>query len=309
MNGHVLSALHVLLLLVGSVFLVGVINRTKSIWGGRRGPGLLQAFFDLRRLLRKQPVYSETASFLVRLGPLVALATAVVAGLIAPVVSGHSVLAFEYDFVAFAYLVGLGRMFLMLAALDTGSAFEGMGASREATYATFVEPAFFLTLGALGVISGETSFARILAPAGHHPGLPVLFAGFVALFIVLQVEAARIPVDDPNTHLELTMIHEVMILDHGGPDLAALQYAAALKLFTCSSILACLVNPFSVATSPVAAIAVSVGATVAVGVLVGLVESLVARLRMSALPRYALVAVLASALSLAAVVLTQRGPS
>jgi formate hydrogenlyase subunit 4 len=304
-----LGAIHVFSLLVGSVFLVGVINRVKSIWGGRRGPSLTQAYFDLARLLRKRPVYSETTSALVKLGPLVALATALVAGLIAPVVSGHSVLSFRYDFVVFAYLLGLGRMFLMLAALDTGSAFEGMGASREATFASLIEPAFFLTLGTFGVASGDATFARLLAPLGGHLGLAAILAGFLALFVLLQVEAARIPVDDPNTHLELTMIHEVMILDHSGPDLAALQYAAALKLFTCASILAAILNPFSAETQPVAATAVSLVLILVVTVAVGLVESLVARLRMSAIPRYALVAVALSALSLVVALLARGGAS
>ncbi|HZV00663.1 MAG TPA: NADH-quinone oxidoreductase subunit H [Planctomycetota bacterium] len=295
------AALHVALLLVGPIYFVGIVNRTKSIWGGRRGPRLDQLFHDLVRLLRKEPVYSETTSVLVRAGPLVALATAIVAAAIAPVVSGYSILSFPYDFVVFAYLLGLGRMFLMLAALDTGSAFEGMGASREATFASFIEPAFFLTLGSFAVLSGESSFVRILAPSGHL-GAGVIF-GFVALLIFLQIEAARIPVDDPNTHLELTMIHEVMILDHSGPDLAALQTAAALKMFTCAGILAAVLNPFGIETHPAAATVTSIALIAATGVGVGLVESLVARLRMSALPRYALVAVLASVVSVGLVVL------
>jgi formate hydrogenlyase subunit 4 len=304
-----LSAIHIVALLLGSVLFTGIINRTKSIWAGRKGPRLYQGYFDLARLLKKQPVYSKTTSPLIRLGPLVALATALVAGGIVPVVSGFSLLSFPYDFVAFAYLLGLGRMFLMLAALDTGSAFEGMGTSREATYASLIEPAFFLTLGTLGIATGETSFVKILAPLAGHVGVVGIAAGCVALFVVLQIEAARIPVDDPNTHLELTMIHEVMILDHSGPDLAALQYAAAVKLFTCASVVAALVDPFSVETRPVAAIATSFVLLGAVAVVVGLVESLIARLRMSVLPRYALLAVLASLISLGVAAATHGGPS
>ncbi len=146
---------------------------------------------------------------------------------------------------AFAYLWGLGRIFLMLSALDTGSSFEGMGASREATYAALVEPALFLALGTLAAATGRTSFAEHPRRGVRHAGRrsSSAWACSLTLFILLQVETARVPVDDPATHLELTMIHEVMILDHGGPDLAAVQYAAAMKLTLCAALVAGLLNP------------------------------------------------------------------
>ncbi len=298
-----LALVHALVLLALPILQVGIVNRTKSLWGGRKGPQLHQLWFDLVRLARKVPVYSETTSWIVKAGPVVVLATALTGGLLAPLVAGWAPLSFPLDFVVFAYVMGLGRVFMMLAALDTGSAFEGMGASREATYGALVEPAFFVLLGTLGLATGESSFSQLVAPASGHVGFLSILLGVVTFLVLLQVEAARVPVDDPNTHLELTMIHEVMILDHSGPDLAALQYAAAIKLTTCSALVAALLNPFTAPTRPLLAAIFSVGLTLAVGVVVGLFESLMARFRMSALPRYTLVALGAALLSLAVTVL------
>jgi formate hydrogenlyase subunit 4 len=303
------AAGHALLLLVSPIFVVGVINRVKSRWGGRVGPSLHQSWFDLLRLLRKRPVQSTTASWLVQLGPLVLLASTLLAGCLTPLAAGWAPVRFDYDFVAFAYLLGLGRLFLVLAALDTGSAFEGMGASREAQYATFVEPAFFLAVGSLAALSGETSFAALLTAPERWTAAAVLAraGALVALFVTLQVEAARVPVDDPQTHLELTMIHEVMVLDHSGPDLAAVQYAAAVKLTLCAAVIAALLSPLPPHASPWLAVPTSLLLTGLVAALVGLIESLIARFRLLALPYYLLVAVLAGLVSLGVVALT-RGP-
>jgi formate hydrogenlyase subunit 4 len=213
-----------------------------------------------------------------------------VAGLLAPLLGGVALLAFPYDFVVFAYLWGLGRIFLMVSALDAGSSFEGMGASREATYAALLEPALFLALGTLAAATGQSSFAAMLHVGFGSLAQVVVSAGcLVTLVVVLQVEAARVPVDDPTTHLELTMIHEVMILDHSGPDLAAVQYAAAIKLTVCAALIATMVNPLTPAAGPALVAAVNVGLTLGVAVAVGLVESLVARLRLQLLPHYVLV--------------------
>jgi formate hydrogenlyase subunit 4 len=286
-----LALAHLAVLLLLPFPLVGVINRTKALWAGRKGPRLLQSASDLRRLLRKRPVYSEVATAVFRLGPLVVLATTLVAGLLAPLAANFAPISFPYDFVAFAYLWGLGRLAMILAALDTGSAFEGMGASREATYAALVEPALFLALGTLAAATGHASFADLLAVAGHGPAqIAIRLLCAVTFLVVLQVEAARVPIDDPTTHLELTMIHEVMILDHSGPDLAALQYAAAIKLTVAAALVAGLVNPLRVADAPVLAVLVNLALTAGVAVAVGFVESLVARLKLRAVPQYVSVA-------------------
>jgi formate hydrogenlyase subunit 4 len=288
-SAALLAAAHLAALLLLPFPVVGVVNRTKARWAGRKGPRLLQSASDLRRLLRKRPVYSAATTAVFRAGPVVLLATTLVSGLVAPLLGGVAPVSFPYDFVVFAYLWGLGRFALIAAALDTGSSFEGMGASREATYAALLEPALFLALGTLAAATGRTTFAGLLQVGFGGPAQIVISLMVLAtLFIVLQVEGARVPVDDPTTHLELTMIHEVMILDHSGPDLAAVQYAAAMKLTLCAALIATLLNPLR-AAGGVAAGAVNVALTLAVAVVLGCVESLVARLKLKLVPQYVLV--------------------
>ncbi|HSM93772.1 MAG TPA: NADH-quinone oxidoreductase subunit H [Anaeromyxobacteraceae bacterium] len=281
---------HLAALLLLPIPLVGVVNRTKARWAGRKGPRLLQSGSDLVRLLRKVPVYSRVTTQVFRLGPLVLLATTLVSGMLAPLLGGFVPFSFPYDFVLFAYAWGLGRMAMTLSALDTGSSFEGMGASREATFGALGEPALFLALGTLAGATGRTSFAELLALGPHGPTRALIVAGcVVTLFIVLQLESARVPVDDPTTHLELTMVHEVMILDHAGPELAALQYAAAIKLTIGAALVATLVNPLH-AAGPWIFGAANVALTLAVAVAVGTVESLMARFKLKAVPQYVFVA-------------------
>ncbi len=303
-----LAGAHLLALLLLPIVMLGLVNRVKSIWAGRRGPRVLQPWHDMRRLLRKRPVYSSVSTEIFRLGPVVAVATGLVAGMLAPLLGAASPLAFANDFVVFAYVLALGRVFLMLAALDVGSAFEGMGAAREATYGALIEPALFLILGTLVMATGGASFAALLTWGDLGPfALAIKALCFVALMVLLQIEAARIPVDDPMTHLELTMIHEVMVLDHSGPDLAMLQYAAGLKLTICAALIATLCNPVSWATQPWLAAGVALGLTLAVAVLVGTIESLIARLRMRTIPAYTGVATLAGLAALILVTLRIGG--
>jgi len=282
-----LTLAHIAVTLVMPFLLVGVINRTKSWWAARKGPGLLQSFHDLRRLLRKRPVVSDTATPLFRLGAYVVLVCALAAMAFVPLLGQFAPLSFAHDFVAVAYTLGLARMVLMLSAMDVGSPFEGMGAAREAMFGTFAEPALFLLLGTVGVATGLSSFADMLGYLHHTPyyGLIVLPLT-LALLILLQTEAARVPVDDPATHLELTMIHEVMILDHSGPELAAMQYAAGLKMTLYAGLIATLLNPVDPFASPLAAIAVSVVLMLLVAVVVGCFESLMARLPLHWVPSY-----------------------
>ena len=188
---------------------------------------------------------------------------------------------------------------MMLAALDTGSAFEGMGASREATFSSLVEPAIFLAIGALLATSGHTQAAAELVHVGViAPGRVVAAAGAVAaLGLALLVEAARVPADDPNTHLELTMVHEVMILDHSGPDLAALQYASAMKMTLFAMLIAGVLNPVPSSAGPLMVAGANVVLTLAIAVGVGLVESLIARLRMVSVPQLIAASMVAATLA------------
>ena len=207
-------------ILVVPPLLVGVIARTKARFAGRVGPPLLQPYYDIAKLLRKASVLSRTTTWVFAAGPMVALIGALVAAALVPIGSGRSLWAFDGDFIVLAYVLGLARYFTMAAALDTGSSFEGMGAAREATFACLAEPAFILGLLAVARATGSLSLSGFLGPAIGHiwsvagASLVLVAAG---LLLVLLAENSRIPVDDPSTHLELTMVHEVMVLDHGGP--------------------------------------------------------------------------------------------
>jgi formate hydrogenlyase subunit 4 len=296
----VLQSSNVVALAVMPFFITGMINRVKSLWSGRKGPPIFQLAYDVARLVRKSSVYSTTTTLLFRVAPYVVLVTSVATALLVPVLGSAPLASFSFDFVVFAYAGGLGRVALMLGALDTGSAFEGMGAAREATFATLIEPALFLIVGALCLLSGTHTLHEALAP--HFvdgAGLVVRIAAIIALLIVLQVEAARMPIDDPTTHLELTMVHEVMILDHSGPDLAAMQLASAIKLFTGSAIVATLLNPWAGAGTALSAIA-NMLLCIAVAIVLGTFESLAARLRLRTVPQYIVIALSSGAIALLA---------
>jgi len=293
-------AIHLALLLLLPPLVVGVINKTKAFYAGRRGQPLLQPYFDLAKLLRKGAVYSRTTTWIFRAGPTVTLACALCAGLVAPLHAGRAPLGFEGDVVAFAALLGLGRFFTMAAALDTGSAFEGMGASREAAFSALAEPALFLSLAAICLRAGTASFGAawpVLHAEGWLSGRAELLTAAIALFAVLLAECSRIPVDDPGTHLELTMVHEVMVLDHSGPDFAFILYGAAIKMTLLGSLLLHLVVPRPAAGGWLAA-GIFVGGQLVIGVLVGVVESVMARLRLSRVPQFLVGATVLGALGL-----------
>ena len=305
--------INILVPLLLAPLLPGVINRTKAIMAGRKGQPLLQLYFDLWKLLRKGAVYSRTTSWIFRAGPMVALAAVLTALVLVPLGGSPAPLHFAGDLVLLAYLMGLARFFTVIAALDTGSAFEGMGASREVTFATLAEPAFLLALAALAKLTGSLSLTDILGGLSWQTWLscaPELAMVSAAVLIVFLAENARIPVDDPNTHLELTMIHEVMVLDHGGPDFAFILYGSAVKMWVLGAILVQVVLPtmdvdFSAtiwATSAMR-LGVSLAGMIGLAVLVGMVESVMARLRMVRVPQ---LLVAACAFSVLAVILVLR---
>jgi formate hydrogenlyase subunit 4 len=280
-----LAALGVVLLFAPAM--LGIITRTKSFLTGRRGAPVLQLYADLWKLAHKGVVYSTTTTWIFRAGPIVVLATLIIALLFVPLDGRHALAHFGGDLVAFAALLALGRFALVLAGLDTGSSFEGMGASREVMVATFAEPALFLCFIGLVLATGDLSldgmFGIPLAAAWARGAASLTLVG-LSLFIVLLAENARVPVDDPTTHLELTMIHEVIVLDHSGPDFALVLYGSALKLTVFAALLVCLFLPRT-AMPPALSIGVLVLGLAAVAVVVGLVESLMARLRLSRIPQ------------------------
>ncbi|HEY8208766.1 MAG TPA: NADH-quinone oxidoreductase subunit H [Myxococcaceae bacterium] len=299
-----MSALNLAAALLLSPFLLGVITRVKARFAGRRGAPLLQPYHDLLKLFRKGSVFSRTTTWVFRAGPVVGLGTAALAALLVPM-GGRAAFAFEGDVFLFAYLLALGRFFTIAAAMDTGSAFEGMGAAREATWSALAEPALFLSLLVLARFSGSLSLSDMLGPglaAQWKTSGASLVLVVAALFVVLLAENSRIPVDDPTTHLELTMIHEVMVLDHGGPALGMILSGAAAKLFVLGALVAHLVAPIG-AGGLLLGWAVFLGAQLAIAVAIGVVESVMARLRLAQVPSLLVAACLLSAF---AVVLVAR---
>ena len=303
MNG--LALLHFGLGLVLAPLLPGIINRVKALFGGRRGKPLLQLYFDLAKLLRKGAVYSTATTWVFRAGPVAGLAALVLALALLPFAGVDALSSFPGDVFLFAYLLGLARFCTMLAALDTGSSFEGMGAAREALFSALAEPALVLAFLVFISQTGSLSLSGMLkSPANvdwalHGPSLLLIAA---ALFQVLLSENCRIPFDDPNTHLELTMIHEVMVLDHSGPDLAFILYGASLKLWIFAALLVNAVAPWGLSSDWLDGAAALV-CMFLVAVAVGVMESIMARYRLPQVPKALTVA---GALALLALVLTWR---
>jgi formate hydrogenlyase subunit 4 len=299
------TILQLVAFLVLPPLLLGVVNRVKSMMAGRIGPPLLQPYFDLLRLLRKGAVYSRTTTWVFQAGPAVGLAAVATAGLLFSFGGAPAPISFTGDFVLFAGLLGLARFATVLAALDTGSSFEGMGAAREVTFSSLAEPALFLCLVVLARATGALTLSEMLGErlgeAWSASG-PALVLVALALFVVALAENSRIPVDDPNTHLELTMIHEVMVLDHSGPDLALILYGAALKLFLFGALVVRLALGFHF-ESPLLAVLAFLAAMGLFAVAVGIVESTMARLRLARVPQ---MLVGASVLSIFALVLLLR---
>lgn len=288
-----------LLALILSPMLRSVINRTKAFFSGRRGPCWLQPYYDLEKLWHKDVVISHSTSWIFRASPIVGLAAALFALLLIPAGGASGLLYFEGDLVLFAYVWSLGRFFTMLAAMDTGSSFEGMGASREAFFSALAEPALLLGLAGLASATDTLSLSSMYSRldfAMYAGGLaPALLFILLSFLIVYLTENARIPVDDPATHLELTMIHEVMILDHSGPDLAMIEYAGALKLWVLGLLISGLFCPVRSGFAWIDGVLVVAGLFL-VAALVGVIESTMARVKLIRVPQLLAVAFALSSL-------------
>ncbi|MCI5193436.1 MAG: hydrogenase [Candidatus Electrothrix sp. AW5] len=277
-------------LLIAPLF-PAVIQKVKAWFGGRQGPPLLINYYTLFKLVQKGSVYSTSTSFIFKIGPMISAAAALLLLLFFPFAGAEPLFSFQGDVIVLFYLIGLGRFFTILAALDTASPFEGMGTAREAFFSSLTEPTIFTILFLFFKVSGSLSFAGFFS--GPTPvalvgefGAVILLAA-VALYTVMLTENSRVPVDDPATHLELTMIHEVMILDHSGPDLAMIEAGAWSKLlFYCSFIASIIWFPrfdnFLLNT-----ILFYVVVTL-IYVSIGVVESITARYRMNLVPKFIL---------------------
>ena len=291
--------IHITLALVMPPLLLGVIGKTKAAFAGRVGAPFLQSYYDIFRLLRKGTVFSSTTSWVFRAGPVVALATTAVAALLVPFGAHPSPISFNGDMILYAYLFALGRFFTMAAALDTGSSFEGMGSAREATFSCLAEPTLFCALITLSRLSGSYSLYGMLSNVNSgtwiYAGASLLLL-IGGMFIVLLAENCRIPFDDPNTHLELTMIHEVMVLDHSGPAFGIIQYAASLKLFVLGAFFIQLALPFATGDRYLDW-GVFIVSMLLLAIVIGVVESVMARLRMIRVPQLLVAATILAAFS------------
>ncbi len=272
--------LSLILIILTATFFTGIIIRTKSIASGRKGPGIFQPVKDVIRLFKKGTVYSETSSFVFRIAPTIYFSSVFVAMLVVPFGQSKGIISFNGDFIFFAYVLGLGKFFSIIGAMDTGSSFEGMGASREALYSMFAEPAFFILMGSLGLLTGYTSFQEIFSAL--HLGSPISYAlAVLAAFVFLMIamiENSRMPIDDPKTHLELTMVHEVMILDNSGFDLGLILTAGFLKFAIYGTII---FNLFSGTIAYEYAIPMFFAMQLFLAFAVGMIESFMARFRMN----------------------------
>ncbi len=272
--------LSIALILFASIFFPGVILRTRSLTSGRKGPGILQPVKDVIRLFKKGSVYSETTTIIFRISPVIYFSSVIMACLVIPFGSQKGIISFDGDFVFFAYILALGKFFSIIAAMDTGSSFEGMGASREALNSLLAEPAFFILIGSFALFTGHTSFYDIFSDLHLGTSITYLLGGLAALVLVMiaLVENSRMPVDDPKTHLELTMIHEVMILDNSGFDLGLILSAGYLKFAMYGAIIT---GFFTGDLTAGWAIPVFILVQVSFAVTVALIESFMARFRMS----------------------------
>ena len=283
-----------------SPLMLGIINRVKAFFAGRRGPSVWQLYFDLFKLLQKGSVYSRSTSIVIRVAPSAGLACMAICVTILPWGEVRAPVTFTGDIVLLAYLLGLARFATVLAALDTGSSFEGMGASREVQFAALAEPSFFLGMLVLVLhfgFSGLSSMVSGISLETWRTSGVLLVLVACSWFVLLLTENSRIPIDDPNTHLELTMIHEVMVLDYSGPDFAYILYAASLKMWIFGALVVNLVVPMHSLLPWLQAPAFLLG-MVLVMVLVGIVESILARLRLQQVPKILIGSVLLSLIAL-----------
>jgi formate hydrogenlyase subunit 4 len=284
-----LVVVQIMVLLGISPFLVGIIRKVKARLQCRRGAGVFQPYADIAKLFRKQPVVSSTTSWIFTATPYILFASTLSAGLLVPTFTSLTPMNFTGGVIALVYLLALGTFFLILAGLDAGSAFGGMGSSREALVASLTEPAMILSIFAVALTVGSTNLGTIVHKTALLEGVvtdpaPHLMA-LAALCIVAIAETGRVPVDNPATHLELTMIHEAMVLEYSGRYLALIEWAAAMKLVVFLSLIATLFAPWGIATT-VAPAAIGIGLVAYIlkiaglAVLIGVLESMIAKLRL-----------------------------
>jgi formate hydrogenlyase subunit 4 len=278
-----------ILVLLAAFFFPGVIVRTKSIASGRKGPGIFQPIKEIAVLVRKGSVFSNTTGLIFQIAPAISLSAIVCALLVIPFANQSALISFEGDFIFFSYLLAFGKFFAIISALDTGSSFEGMGANREAFFSMLIEPAFFILLATFAMFTGYTSFSDIFSHffvTGNNYVLICSIIGFYLLAQIAMVENSRLPIDDPKTHLELTMIHEVMILDNSGFDKALIHIGSYLKFSIYGALMYNLIVPAG--WNLFLQIVLFLAVQVLFALIIGLIESFRARNKMNLNPKFIL---------------------
>ena len=287
-----LQGAQMLLVLLLSPLLTGFVRKVKARLLRRQGPPVLQPYRDLARLLRKDVVLAHGASWLFRVVPYLVFAATWVAASLVPTFRSGLLFSWTADLIALIALLGSARFFLALAGLDVGTSFGGIGTSREVMIASLAEPAMLMIVFTLALIAGSTQLSTMAAFMNSpEVGLRVsLGLGLIALVIVAIAENARIPVDNPATHLELTMVHEAMVLEYSGRHLALIELAAALKLTLYLSLIACLFAPWGLSSSNDATLiegaAAYVGKLAVGGFLLALFETSIAKMRVFRVPEF-----------------------
>jgi len=271
-----------ILIIIGALLIPGIIAFTKAKLSGRRGPSIFQPWFDIVRLLKKGSIFSTTTSFIFQIASVIGIVVLIICSLFIPFTSKYlGIIHFQGDFLFFIYLLALSKFFLIISALDVGSSFQGMGANREALYSMIAEPAFFMVIASLVMLTGHSSFATIFSTfnINFYSSILVLVSSLYILIQFALIENSRLPIDDPKTHLELTMIHEVMVLDNSGIDMALIEIENALKFSIFAAIMANII--FAVFNMPFwIELIVFISVQFLFAVLVGVLESFRARLKL-----------------------------
>jgi formate hydrogenlyase subunit 4 len=287
------QGLQMLLVLAVAPLVLGFTRKFKARLLRRRGPPIVQPYRDLLRLSRKEVVLAENASWLFRSAPYMIFAATWVAAALVPTFATGLYFSWSADLIAITALLGSARLFLALAGMDVGTSFGGIGSSREMMFASLAEPAMLMIAFTVALIAGSTQLSHVAAFMLSHASLRVsLGLALVGLIIVSIAENARIPVDNPATHLELTMVHEAMVLEYSGRHLAVIEMAAALKLVLYISLIACIFVPWGIATNgdgPAAyalGVAAYIGKLLAGGALLVVFETSIAKMRVFRVPEF-----------------------
>lgn len=288
-----IGAYQMLLIVLLAPLITGIIKKTKAFFQTRKGPGILQPYYDLYKYMQKQSVVSQHASWIFKVTPFIYLSSMLAVSAVIPAISTNSLLMFTGDLILVVYLFALARFFLALAGLDAGSAFGGMGSSREMAVSAIAEPALMLPLFTMAVSAGTTNLSGIVQSVIHGGEGTLTLAhlmSFVALFVVAIAETGRIPVDNPDTHLELTMIHEGMLLEYSGKNLALFSVAVSIKQVLIFTLLANLFFPWGIApvSAGVSELVLStlmlVLKLIVLGVIMSVVETSFAKTRLFKVP-------------------------